>query len=103
MAQTMNPEQSRHERFIAYTALLKERFDAGCLAELQPLPQWVVWRGELEDGKNKKVPYNPNVRNARASVKIPKSWGTLDQVPYCSGKRPLFRSRLYDNPATCDD
>ena len=79
MAAAMNPEQTRYERFIAYTALLKERFDAGCLAELQPLQQWVVWRGELEDGKQKKIPYNPLYRNARASVKIPKSWGTLDE------------------------
>ncbi|SRR5258708_8679611 len=44
------------------------------------LPQWVVWRAELEDGKNKKVPYNPNHHLVRASVKIPKSWGTLDQA-----------------------
>jgi putative DNA primase/helicase len=73
------PEYTRHERFIEYTAALKERFNAGMLAELQGLPQWVVWRGELEDGKPKKVPYNPNYEHlqARASVKIPKSWGTL--------------------------
>ncbi len=75
----MNPEQSRHERFIEYTALLRERFDAGVLAELQDLLQWVVWRGEIEDGKSKKVPYNPNYHLVRASVKIPKSWGTLDE------------------------
>ena len=82
MAKAMNPEPeyTRHERFIAYTALLKERFDAGCLSELQPLQQWVVWRAELEDGKQKKIPYNPHYRNARASVKIPKSWGTLDDA-----------------------
>ena len=76
----MNPEQSRHERFISYAETLRERFDAGVLSELQDLTQWVVWRGELEDGKQKKVPYNPHYRNARASVKIPKSWGTLDQA-----------------------
>jgi len=44
------------------------------------LNQWVVWRAELEDGKKKKVPYNPNYRNARASIKIPKSWGTLQET-----------------------
>jgi putative DNA primase/helicase len=73
------PEYTRHERFIEYTALLKERFESGTLAELQDLDQWVVWRAELEDGKPKKVPYNPNYDDiqARASVKIPKSWGTL--------------------------
>ena len=38
-------------------------------------------RAELEEGKPKKVPYNPNFDHlqARASVKIPKSWGTLDE------------------------
>jgi putative DNA primase/helicase len=38
-----------------------------------------VWRAELEDGRPKKVPYNPNFDHlqARASVKIPTSWGTL--------------------------
>src|SRR5947209_2002559 len=78
MPRTMNPERTRHERFIEYAAALRERFASGVLSELQPLNQWVVWKDELEDGKRKKVPYNPNFRNARASVKIPKSWGTLD-------------------------
>jgi putative DNA primase/helicase len=66
-----------HERFIEYTALLKERFASGVLSELQPLNQWVVWKGELEDDKHKKVPYNPRYRKARASVKLPASWGSL--------------------------
>jgi putative DNA primase/helicase len=81
MAQTMKPEQGRHERFLEYTAALRERFAEGLLAELQPLKQWVVWKGELEDGKPKKVPYNPNHYQiqARSSVKIPKSWGSLEQ------------------------
>jgi len=78
MAQTMKPEQGRHERFVEYAAAFSERFAKGLLSELQPLPQWVVWKGELEEGKRKKVPYNPNYRLARASVKIPTSWGTLD-------------------------
>jgi primase-polymerase (primpol)-like protein len=77
----MKPEQSRHERFIEYAAFLRERFAQGLLSELQPLNQWVVWKAELEEGKRKKVPYNPNYYNihARSSVKIPKSWGTLEQ------------------------
>jgi putative DNA primase/helicase len=81
MAAAMNPEQSRQEQFIGYTEALRERFAEGCLSELQNLNQWVVWRAELEDGKPKKVPYNPQYDHlqARASVKIPKSWGTLDQ------------------------
>ncbi len=80
MALTMKPEQGRHERFIEYAAALKERFASGVLSELQPLNQWVVWKGELEEDKRKKVPYNPNFRNARASVKIPKSWGRLEEA-----------------------
>jgi putative DNA primase/helicase len=72
--------ESRREQFIHYSAHLKERFDSGLLSELQGLSQWVVWRGEIEDGKRKKVPYNPNHRFARASVKIPKSWGTLQEA-----------------------
>src|SRR5438270_6092425 len=75
----MHPEQTRKERFASYAALIKERFASGVLSELQPLPQWVVWRGELEGEKQKKVPYNPHYKNARASVKISKSWGTLEQ------------------------
>ncbi len=75
----MLPE-NRQERFTAYTAMLKERFQSGILAELQPLNQWVVWRGELEDGKSKKVPYNPHHHLIRASVKIPKSWGSLQEA-----------------------
>ena len=77
MAVSMTPEHTRHERFISYAHLLSERFHSGMLSELQPLNQWVVWRGELEAGKRKKVPYNPNYRNVHASVKIPKSWGSL--------------------------
>jgi len=77
----MNVEHTRRERYSAYAARLKERFQSGCLAQLQPLNQWVVWRAEVDsEGKQKKAPYNPNARNAYASVKIPKSWATLDQA-----------------------
>jgi putative DNA primase/helicase len=84
MAKAMNPEPeyTRHERFIQYAEALQERFAQGFLSELQDLDQWVVWRAELEGSKPKKVPYNPKYDDlqARASVKIPKSWGTLDQA-----------------------
>src|SRR5690348_15725029 len=77
----MQPEQTRQEQFIAYAAKLRERFQSGLLSELQSLPQWVVWRAELDgQGKQKKVPYNPNYHLAHASVKIPKSWGTLKKA-----------------------
>jgi hypothetical protein len=87
MAKAMNPEPeyTRHERFSSYAEALRERFAEGCLAELQDLNQWVVWRAELEDSKPKKVPYNPQYYHMapmqpRASVKIPKSCGTLTEA-----------------------
>ena len=78
-------EYHRRERFIAYAQRLRERFHSGMLSQLQGLPQWVVWRAELEDQKRKKVPYNPQRHLVRASVKIPKSWGTLDQTLHALG------------------
>ena len=80
MALSMNPEHTRQERFINYAHQLTERFESGMLSELQGLPQWVVWRAELEQEKVKKVPYNPHSHLARASVKITKSWGTLAEA-----------------------
>jgi len=78
---TMNREHKRRERYTAYVAQLRERFQNSMLAELQSMPQWVVWRAEVDgEGKQKKAPYNPNYRNAYASVKIPKGWSTLDQA-----------------------
>ena len=79
MADVMSFEHTRQKRFTNYAATLKERFASGLLAELQPLKQWLVWKGELEAGKRKKVPYNPNYWLARASVKLPNSWGTLGE------------------------
>src|SRR5437764_14394066 len=76
----MQPEQTRKERFTAYAALLRERLASGVLSELQSLPQWVVWRAELEGEKHKKVPYNPHLHLIRASVKVPKNWGTLSKA-----------------------
>jgi hypothetical protein len=52
MKQPMKQEQTRREQFTSYAAKLKERFQSSILSELQSLPQWVVWRSELEDGKN---------------------------------------------------
>jgi putative DNA primase/helicase len=81
MAHAMKPEHSRHEQFMSYAHLLTERFASGLLSELQPLQQWVVWRAEQDrEGKQKKVPYNPNRQLAHASVTVPRSWGSLDQA-----------------------
>src|SRR5690242_652101 len=82
----MQPEQTPRYRpqeqrdCAGYAQVLRERFESGVLAELQDQPQWVLWRAELEGEKQKKVPYNPHYHLARASVKIPNSWGTLDQA-----------------------
>lgn len=77
----MREKQTRQEQFTDYTATLRERFDKGVLLELQGLPQWVVWKAEIDkDGKKKKAPYNPSFHLIRASVKIPKSWGTLQEA-----------------------
>ena len=73
----MKPVENRLEQYNPDIQLLRDRFRFGMLKELQSLPQWVVWKGETEGGKKKKVPYNPNFHLIRASVKIPKSWGTL--------------------------
>ncbi len=81
MANIMKPVENRLEQFNPDVQQLKDRFRFGMLKELQNLPQWVVWKRETDrDGKQKKAPYNPNVRNAYASVKIPKSWGTLQEA-----------------------
>jgi len=51
------------------------------LTELQDLPQWVVWRAEIDhEGKKKKAPYNPLYHLVRSSVKNPQSWGTLKEA-----------------------
>ncbi len=76
----MIPE-NRQERFTAYAATLRERFQTGLLSELHGLPQWVVWRAEGDrEGKKKKVPYTPRSHLVHASVKVPQSWGSLDQA-----------------------
>ena len=86
MLSAMDPERTRHERYIEYTAALREGIVSGLLSELQPLNQWVVWKGELEDGKRKKVPYNPNYHLARASVKLPKVGDRLTKP--CTHSKP---------------
>ena len=72
------PEPTRHERFIQYAEALQERFAEGIFSIARPAPM-----GSLESRtrrrETKEVPYNPKYDHlqARASVKIPKSWGTL--------------------------
>ena len=71
--------RDRRERFTSYAAMLKERFNNGILAELQPLPQWVVWRAELVDRKTKKIPYNPRLHLCRLIHKFSPKRGDMRQ------------------------
>lgn len=54
-------------------------------ADMRSLDQWVNWRVEIRDGKEAKVPLNPNRHPRakclkRASTSNPDSWGSLAQV-----------------------
>src|SRR5436305_6544460 len=81
MKPVMKPVENRNYQYNPDIQQLRDRFRFGMLKELQDLSQWVVWKREFDrDGKLKKAPYNPKVQNAYASVKIPKSWGTLQEA-----------------------
>lgn len=84
----MRPEQPQRERLTAYANTLRERFDRGVLAELQPLSQWVVWKREYIGDQWKKVPYNP--RGFHASVNNPRTWGSL------SDTLKILETSIYD-------
>jgi putative DNA primase/helicase len=51
----------------------------GIPAELRERPQWVIWRLEVRDGKQTKVPYQAGA-NGRASTTDPGTWATFDQA-----------------------
>ncbi len=46
-------------------------------SELRNRPQWVVWRIELHDGKETKVPYCPTVTSRKASSTDPATWASF--------------------------
>jgi len=48
--------------------------------ELKALPQWVVWREEIREGKKTKVPYQPRNPKRKASSTKPDTWGTFEQA-----------------------
>jgi primase-polymerase (primpol)-like protein len=62
----------------APTSVIVERFEIP--ADLRKLRQWVVWRREVRDGKETKVPYRPGNPNRRASTTDPTTWGTFGQA-----------------------
>jgi hypothetical protein len=43
---------------------------------LQAIPQWVVWRAELRDGKLTKVPHREDLASALAKLKVVRSQET---------------------------
>jgi primase-polymerase (primpol)-like protein len=52
-------------------------------AELRKLPQWVGWQHKMRNGKETKVPINPQTGRF-ASVKNPVTWGTFyDALKAC--------------------
>jgi len=52
--------------------------DADIPKELKDLPQWVLWKYDLHNGKWTKVPHSSDQTWKRASTTDPKTWGTFD-------------------------
>lgn len=50
--------------------------------ELKTLNRWVTWRAESDSPteKPKKIPYDPNLPNSRASSTDPSTWGSFEQA-----------------------
>ncbi len=49
--------------------------------QLKDLDQWVTWKIETDgDGRERKVPYDPNGGGSRASSTDPTTWGTFDEA-----------------------
>ena len=48
--------------------------------ELIALPQWVIWKPELRDGKWTKVPYCPGDPLRKAKTNDPSTWGTYQEA-----------------------
>ena len=70
-------EQARFS--TAYAEELKDKFEAGQLAELMPYRQFIVWKQLEIAGKKKKPPYNP-ATNLPASPTDPATWGTYKEA-----------------------
>ncbi len=57
-------------------------------AELRALPQWVVWRRVVRDGKTTKPPYRSSDPSLKASVTDPSTWSTFDEAVACQRASP---------------
>lgn len=58
-------------------------------SELKALPRWVCWRNE----QGRKVPYDANTLNSRASSTDPQTWATFEQAQIA------YNERVGDNDA----
>lgn len=47
-------------------------------AELREIPNWVVWKGEGDGPKPRKIPYDAKLINSRASSTDPTTWSEFD-------------------------
>src|SRR5438270_7464132 len=77
LQETTHQHEARY--YAAYAEEFRAQFAEGMLAELADLPQFVVWRQQVIDGKPKKPPYSPRF-NRLADTSNPESWGSLDQA-----------------------
>jgi putative DNA primase/helicase len=70
---TASPPSKNHNT----TSRLPVNFDS-IPTELKQTAQWVLWRYEVRDGKQGKVPYQPNGR--KASSTDASTWSTFEAV-----------------------
>ena len=47
--------------------------------KLRRLTQWVLWKIEMKDGRETKVPYSPKRKNIQASSTDPHTWGSFEE------------------------
>jgi putative DNA primase/helicase len=68
--------REQEQTYATYADALEKRFSAGVLSELQPYPQFVVWKAVQVGEKIKKLPFSP-ITNQVASPTNPETWGSL--------------------------
>jgi len=59
------------------------------LAELAGVPQWVAYRMEKRDGKDTKIPYNPNKPSQKAKADDLNTWGSYPQARTCQRQNKM--------------
>jgi putative DNA primase/helicase len=71
------------------TFVSDKRSTTAALAELSQIPQWVAYRMERRDGKDTKIPYNPNKPSLKAKADDPTTWGTYSQAKTCQRQNKM--------------